>query len=83
VLANGGYAVMDQLMEQRGGSAPWPGFGAVDVSGLSRSLGCPATRIREHDELVEVLDDVVPGLRDRKEPLLLEVVIAPDQRYGY
>jgi hypothetical protein len=30
-----------------------------------------------------VLDDVVPGLRDRKEPLLLEVVIAPDQRYGY
>jgi benzoylformate decarboxylase len=83
VLANGGYAVMDQLMEQRGGSAPWPGFGAVDVSGLSRSLGCPATRIREHDELVEVLEDVVPGLRDRKEPLLLEVVIAPDQRYGY
>jgi benzoylformate decarboxylase len=83
VLANGGYAVMNQLMEQRGGSAPWPGFGDVDVAGLARSLGCPATRVEEHGDLVEVLDGVVSGLRDRSEPLLLEVVIAPDERYGY
>ena len=40
ILANGGYAIMDRLAEQAGGSAPWPGF-AVDVAGLARALGLP------------------------------------------
>ena len=31
ILANGGYAIMDRLAEQGGGTAPWPGF-AVDVT---------------------------------------------------
>jgi benzoylformate decarboxylase len=81
VLSNGGYAVMDRLVEQQGGSAPWPGFG-VDVAGLARAFGCPARTVREHDELVRVVDEVVPGLADREEPLLLEVVVAPDESFA-
>ncbi len=81
VLSNGGYAVMDRLTEQHGGSPPWPGFG-VDVAGLARAFGCPARTVREHGELLETLDDVVPGLADRAEPLLLEVVVAPDESFA-
>ncbi len=80
VLANGGYAVMDRLAEQHGGTHPWPGF-HVDVAGLARALGCPARTVREHDELLAVLDEVVPGLAGRDEPLLLEVVIEPDESF--
>ena len=43
ILSNGGYAIMDRLAEQGGGTAPWPGF-AVDVAGLARALGCPARK---------------------------------------
>jgi benzoylformate decarboxylase len=80
VLSNGGYAVMDRLAEQHGGSAPWPGF-HVDVAGLARAFGCPAQTVADHDELLRILDDVVPGLAARDEPLLLEVVVAPDESF--
>ena len=81
ILSNGGYAIMDRLAELHGGSAPWPGFG-VDVSGLARAFGCPARRVSEHAELLAVLDEVIPGLADRDEPLLLEVVVAPDATFA-
>ena len=81
ILSNGGYAIMDRLAEQQGGTAPWPGF-EVDVAGLARAFGCPAQTVREHDELLGVLDDVVPGLAERDEPLLLEVVVAPDESFA-
>jgi benzoylformate decarboxylase len=80
ILANGGYAIMDRLVEQQGGAAPWPGFG-VDVAGLARALGCPARTVREHDELLHTLDEVLPGLGSRDEPLLLEVVVTPDESF--
>ena len=63
ILSNGGYAVMDRLVEQTGGTAPWPGFG-VDVAGLARALGCPARSITEHGDLTTTLDDVVARARD-------------------
>jgi benzoylformate decarboxylase len=81
VLANGGYAIMDRLAEQAGGSAPWPGF-AVDVAGLARAFGCEARTIGDHEDLLRVLDDVVPGLADRHEPLLLEIAVAPDETFA-
>jgi benzoylformate decarboxylase len=81
ILSNGGYAVMDRLVEQRGGSVPWPGFG-VDVAGIARALGCPARHVAEHAELLEVLDEVLPGLAGRDEPLLLEVVVEPDETFA-
>jgi benzoylformate decarboxylase len=81
ILSNGGYAVMDHLAEQVGGRPPWPGFG-IDVAGLARALGCPARAVSEHDELLRILDEVVPGLADRNEPLLLEVAVAPDESFA-
>jgi benzoylformate decarboxylase len=78
ILANGGYAVMDRLAEREGAPGPWPGLAGIDIAGMARSLGCPARRVERHDDLVAVLDDVVPGLRDRAEPLVLEVAVAPD-----
>jgi benzoylformate decarboxylase len=80
ILSNGGYAVMDRLAELQGGDAPWPGFG-VDVAGLARAFGCPARTVREHHELLEALDEIVPGLSGRDEPLLLEVVVEPDASF--
>jgi benzoylformate decarboxylase len=81
ILSNGGYAVMDRLAEQHGGTPPWPGFG-VDVAAIARAFGCPARTVREHGELLETLDEVVPGLAGRSEPLLLEVVIRPDESFA-
>ncbi|MBE1491129.1 thiamine pyrophosphate-binding protein [Plantactinospora soyae] len=78
VLSNGRYAVMNQLTERYGGTAPWPAFEEVDVHGLARSLGCPSRRIRSHAELVAVLDEVVPTLADRTEPLLLDVPVSAE-----
>ncbi len=81
ILSNGGYAIMDRLAEQHGGTAPWPGFG-IDVAGLARAFGCPARTVAEHGDLLAVLDEVVPGLAGRDEPLLLEVVVAPDESFA-
>ena len=80
VLANGGYAVMDRLAEQEGAPGPWPSFD-VDVAALAAGLGCPARRIEQHDELLSALDEVVPGLATRTEPLVLEVAVAPDSTF--
>ena len=81
ILSNGGYAIMDRLVEQHGGTAPWPGFG-VDIAGLARAFGCPARNVAEHGELLEALDELVPGLAGRDEPLLLEVAVAPDESFA-
>jgi benzoylformate decarboxylase len=77
VLSNGRYAVMDRLAEKHGGSGPWPSFEEIELAAVARGFGCPARRIETHDELEAVLDEVVPTLRDRQEPLLLDVVVAP------
>jgi benzoylformate decarboxylase len=82
VLSNGGYAVMDQLAEAAGGKPPWPAFEDVDVAGLATSLGCPAVRIGNLSSLVETLDEVVPSLAQRREPLLLDVRVSPDDNPG-
>ncbi len=50
---------------------------AVVVAGLAESLGCPARRVTDHAGLVAALDEVVPTLRTRIEPLVLEVTVAP------
>jgi benzoylformate decarboxylase len=82
VLSNGGYAVMDQLAEAAGGKPPWPGFEDVDVAGLSIALGCPAVRIVGLSHLAETLDEVVPSVARRREPLLLDVRVSPDDNPG-
>jgi benzoylformate decarboxylase len=77
VMANGGYAIMDELAAHTGKAAPWPAFEAVDIVALARGFGCAAQRIESHDELIDGLDDVIPTLARRNEPLVLEVAIAP------
>jgi benzoylformate decarboxylase len=81
ILSNGGYAIMDRLAERRGLPVPWPGFDEVDVSQLALGLGCPARRITSHDELTASLNEVIPRLADRTEPLLLDIVIEPTQHF--
>jgi benzoylformate decarboxylase len=72
---------MDRLAEATGNSGPWPAFDAVDIAGLARAFGCPARTISEHDDLLRTLDEVLPGLAAREEPLLLEVVVTPDATF--
>jgi benzoylformate decarboxylase len=82
VLANGGYAVMDRLAEQQDQAAPWPDFGEIDIAAMARAQGCPARRVESHDELLGALDEVVPDLVARDEPLVLEAVVAPDPDFN-
>jgi benzoylformate decarboxylase len=71
VMVNGRYAVMDQL-------AAWPPFDTIDIGAIARALGCPARRIEDHDGLLAALDDVLPTLAQRDEPLVLEIAVAAD-----
>ena len=80
ILANGGYAVMDRLAEKHGGGAPWPSFD-VRVSDMARAMGCQAVRIDDQPALLRVLDEVMPRLASREEPLLIEVAITPDPTF--
>ena len=77
ILSNGGYAIMDRLAERSGSDGPWPGFGEIEIAALARGFGCPAQRVTTHDELLAALDEAIPTLAEREEPLLLDVVIAP------
>ena len=75
VMANGRYAVMDGLAQRVGKAAAWPGFESVDIGAIARGLGCPSVRVETHADLVRTLDEVLPGLAERGEPLLLEAVV--------
>ncbi len=77
VMANGGYAVMDALARDEGGDGAWGQFDAVDIAAVAAGFGCPATRVATHDQLLSTLDEVIPSLRDRHEPLLVAVSVAP------
>ncbi|MFC0864210.1 thiamine pyrophosphate-dependent enzyme [Sphaerimonospora cavernae] len=82
VLANGRYAVMDRLAEKNGaGKAPWPAFTEVSLSAMARSFGCPAIRLDSHGDLLATLDEVVPTLASRTEPLLLDIAVMPDAEF--
>jgi len=83
ILSNGGYAIMDVLAERQGGSAPWPSFAELELASIARGFGCPARRVATPDELVAALDEVVPTLAYRDEPLLLDVAIAPTEAFNY
>ncbi|WP_166356383.1 thiamine pyrophosphate-dependent enzyme [Phytoactinopolyspora limicola] len=83
ILANGRYAVMDRLAESHGDKKPpWPDFAEVSMSGLARSFGCPAVAVDSYPDLVRVLGEVVPGLAERTEPVLLEVSVTPDPDFA-
>ena len=82
VLANGRYAIMDRLAERAGGKPPWPAFTEIDIGALAVAMGCAARQVGTAAELTAVLDEVVPTLRDRQEPLLLNVAVEPDLAFN-
>jgi len=69
---------MDQLAARQGGAPAWPSFGAVDIAALAEAFGCEARRIADAEALGTTLDEVVPTLRNRTAPLLLEVTVEAD-----
>jgi benzoylformate decarboxylase len=75
VMANGRYAVMDNLARAAGGPAAWPAFGSIDIAGMARCLGCPAINITTHEQLLETFGEVLPDLATRREPLLIEIAL--------
>jgi benzoylformate decarboxylase len=77
VMANGRYAVMDQLAAHTGQPAPWPAFDTIDIAAIARALGCEAIRIEDHSDLLARLDEILPALAQRDAPLVLEVAVAP------
>jgi benzoylformate decarboxylase len=81
ILSNKGYVIMDRLAERHGAAGPWPGFD-VDIAALAEAQGCAARRIADHETLVSTLDEVVPELATREEPLLLDVAIAPTTTFA-
>jgi benzoylformate decarboxylase len=81
ILANGGYSIMDRLMEMEGGSSPWPQFPEIDFAALARAFGCTAERVATPDELEQCLDEVVPGLAGRDQPLVLVVSVAATETF--
>ena len=82
VLSNGGYAIMDRLAEMQNQSAPWPGFGSIDIAAIARAQGCPAVRVETGDALLDALDAVVPTLAERREPMLIEAVVEPNADFN-
>jgi benzoylformate decarboxylase len=82
ILSNGGYVIMDRLAERSGKPGPWPGFADIDIAAVARGFCCPARRVTTHEELLAALDEAIPTLAEREEPLLLDVVIAPTTTFA-
>ena len=83
ILNNGRYAVMDRLAEKYGSSEPaWPPFDEIDFVDLSHALGVPAIRLSDYASMRSTLDDVVPGLATRSEPLVLVIDVEPEQHFA-
>jgi benzoylformate decarboxylase len=75
VLNNGRYAKMDEPAAEAGAKPSRPGFAEVDITALAAALGCSARRVASRADLLATLDELIPGLATRTEPLLLEVPV--------
>ena len=67
--------MMDQIAS-RLGKLPWPDFPEVRLARVADGFGCPADTVTTLDSLVDVLDRIIPTLRTRREPLLLNVEVS-------
>jgi benzoylformate decarboxylase len=72
VMDNAHYQVMERLTAQRG-KAPWPSLAGVSVDGLATALGVTAVTLGDTERLTRLLDEVIPGLRGRRQPLVVNV----------
>jgi thiamine pyrophosphate-dependent acetolactate synthase large subunit-like protein len=48
---------------------------------MARAQGCDARRIETHAELDAALDEALAGIGERREPLLLEVLVAAESDF--
>ena len=55
---------------------------AIDYVALAQAFGCASERVDSHERLRDVLEGVVPSLASREEPLLLEVLVEPDEQFN-
>jgi benzoylformate decarboxylase len=78
IMDNAHYLVMERLIAQRG-KAPWPSLAGVSVDGLATAFGVPAISVGTTEALTELLDAVLPGLRARHEPLVVNVELEPSR----
>lgn len=83
ILNNSRYAVMDRLADKFGKSGPaWPAFEEIDFVQLSESLGVEATRISSYDQMISVLDEIIPTLASRNTALTLVVDVEPELTFA-
>ena len=59
-----------------------PAFQEVSISTLAAGFGCPARRVDAHQDVVAALDEVVPTLAERTEPIVLEVAVVPEATFA-
>ena len=71
-MGNARYLVMDRQTARRG-KIPWPSLERVRVDRRAGALGVPSVRVSAVEHLVKVLDEVMPGLRERDQPLVVDV----------
>lgn len=72
VMGNARYLVMDRQTARRG-KIPWPSLERVRLDRLAGALGVSSVRVSAVEHMVEVLDEVMPGLRERDQPLVVDV----------
>jgi len=77
VLGNGRYAVLDQLADSHGAPGAWPSFDSLELAKVAEGMGCESRLIVTHEELLATLDEVLPTLRERQKPLLIDVRVKP------
>jgi benzoylformate decarboxylase len=75
------YSVQALWTAAHGAEPPWPSFEEISLSALAQGFGCPARRIEDLDALLVELDEVVPSLADRHEPLVLEVAVRTEDAF--
>jgi len=76
VVGNGRYGVMDELVRAQGMTGAWPAFEELDLAAVARGFGCASRRVTTHDELEDALDHAFDGIRERSEPLLVDVRVS-------
>jgi benzoylformate decarboxylase len=82
VMANGTYAVMDRLAEQRDSKSAWPQFPQISTARIAQGFGIEARRIDGYDALATAIADVTTGIAQRREPILLEISVRPDETFA-
>jgi benzoylformate decarboxylase len=83
ILNNSRYAVMDRLADKFGKGGPaWPAFDEIDFVQLSESLGVEAQRISRYEDMISVLDEIIPTLSSRTTALTLVIDVEPELTFA-